>query len=612
MTLTPLQEYIESIHHRFKGLSDGAVADYIPELLKSDPEWFGVTLVTVDGHVYQAGESRQPFSIQSISKAFTYGIALEDKGIAEVSRKIDVEPSGEAFNSISLEPDSGRPRNPMINAGAIVATGLVDGENGEQKLNRIMEVFSLYSGRELEIDHDIYQSEKSTGHRNRAISHLLRNYNILEGDPEDTLDAYFKQCSILVNCRDLALMGATLANGGVNPITGLRATTPEVVPKVLGVMATCGMYDYSGNWIFRVGMPAKSGVGGGIVAVLPGQMALAVFSPRLDEKGNSVRGIAVCETMSQDFGLHMLHTTRMTSSTVIRAKYTGQERRSNVERSTLATKLLDKTAHTIQVIEITGDLIFVSAEIVVAEVTGGLENTKYIVLDLTRVTSLNKSATLLFVTLLQSLKSQGIQVILSGIREQYSFRRHLKKQLGSDAEWLHFEYADIDQALEWCEEQILISNTDRGGSNKPVPFLDQPLGKGFSAEELAFLESLMNYREINTGDVLCRKGEEAVELYLLESGQVSVWLQVNQRLRKRLSVLTAGCTIGEAALFDNTRRSADVIADTHVRLLVLEPAKLFSDDQEISLRIQRKLFRNLAQQSAARLVRKEAELRALI
>ncbi|MGB0723696.1 MAG: glutaminase, partial [Gammaproteobacteria bacterium] len=203
MKPTSFQHYLESLHEAFRTLDSGALADYIPELTKADPNWFGIAVVTVDGHVYQVGDTREDFTIQSVSKAFTYGAALEDTGVEGVMAKIDVEPSGEAFNSISLEPDTGRPRNPMINAGAIVATSLIKEQEKGGRMGAILDTFARYAGRELGIDDEVYRSERDTGHRNRAISHLLRNYEILEGDPEPVLDAYFRQCSILVNCRDL-------------------------------------------------------------------------------------------------------------------------------------------------------------------------------------------------------------------------------------------------------------------------------------------------------------------------------------------------------------------------------------------------------------------------
>ncbi|MGD8673366.1 MAG: glutaminase A, partial [Thiogranum sp.] len=290
---SPLQQYLESLHANLKDCNAGEVASYIPELLRVNHDGFGIAIATVDGHVYQVGDSQEPFTIQSISKAFVYGLALEDNGIETMAARVDVEPSGEAFNSISLRPDTGRPLNPMINAGAIATAAMVEGDKPESKLQRILASFGRYIGHPIKIDEQVFRSEKETGHRNRAIAHLLRSFEILKDPPEGILDVYFQQCSMLVSCRDLAVMGACLANNGVNPITGVRALKTEYVPKVLSVMGTCGMYDYSGNWVYTVGMPAKSGVGGGIVAVLPGQLGLAVFSPRLDERGNSVRGIKV-------------------------------------------------------------------------------------------------------------------------------------------------------------------------------------------------------------------------------------------------------------------------------------------------------------------------------
>ena len=274
MNANSLQNYLQGLHRDCAGINTGAVASYIPELQKADPASFGIVLITVEGHVYQVGDSRQPFTIQSISKAITYGLALEDQGTEAVLSKVDVEPSGEAFNSISLEPETGRPKNPMINAGAIATVGLIEGNTPETKFSRMLNCYEKYLGHPVIIDEDVYRSEKSTGHRNRAIAYLLRNSNIIEKDTDDVLDVYFKQCSLLVTCEDLALIGATLANNGFNPLTGIRALQDRYVPAVLSVMSSCGMYDYSGAWIYEVGMPAKSGVGGGILAVLPGQFGL--------------------------------------------------------------------------------------------------------------------------------------------------------------------------------------------------------------------------------------------------------------------------------------------------------------------------------------------------
>ena len=302
---SPLRAFLRDLHARYQGLTDGTVADYIPELTKADPNWFGLCLVTADGQRFEFGDIEQPFTIQSISKPFVYGMALADLGRAPTLAKIGVEPSGDAFNSIELEAGTHRPHNPMVNAGAIAAASLVTGEGPAERLNHVLDTFARYIGHPVGVDMAVFTSERATGHRNRAIAHLMRNFDIIDERIEEALDLYFKQCSILVTCRDLAMMAATLANGGVHPLSKERAVPPEYVRDILSLMYTCGMYDFAGEWAYRVGLPAKSGVGGGIIAVIPGQAGIAVFSPPLDARGNSVRGIRVCEELSQRFGLHV-------------------------------------------------------------------------------------------------------------------------------------------------------------------------------------------------------------------------------------------------------------------------------------------------------------------
>lgn len=254
----PVQGVLNDVFKRLRADRSGVLATYIPELSKANPEWFAACLVTADGKIYEVGDTQQPFTIQSISKPFVYGMAIEDNGRAEVLKKVWVEPSGEAFNAISLRPEQGQPDNPMINAGAIATTALVQGRTARQKICRILDGIGRYAGRRLQIDHSVYHSESQSGDRNRAIAYMLRNFNIIESDPVPSLDAYFMQCSIAVTCRDLGIMAATLANGGVNPVTGARAIIREHVQSVLSVMGSCGMYDAAGEWIYQVGMPAKS------------------------------------------------------------------------------------------------------------------------------------------------------------------------------------------------------------------------------------------------------------------------------------------------------------------------------------------------------------------
>lgn len=298
---SPIERYLKELHARYSALSEGQVADYIPELAKADPAWFGICIATRDGHVYEVGDTRQAFTIQSISKALSYGLALQDRGEDYMLTRVGVEPSGEAFNAISLKPETGAPFNPMINAGAIATCGQILDVDGRTRIQRILAYLSACAGRQLGVNQQVYQSESDTGHRNRAIGWMLRNFDILGEEPTEILETYFQQCAIQVNCRDLALMGATLANQGRNPLTREQAVDLEVVDNVLSVMSTCGMYDYSGEWIYRVGLPAKSGVGGGILAVLPGQLGIGIFSHRLMRRATAhavSRSAAICHGIS--------------------------------------------------------------------------------------------------------------------------------------------------------------------------------------------------------------------------------------------------------------------------------------------------------------------------
>jgi len=293
---------------RYRDCDEGRIADYIPELTKANPDWFGIALVTVDGEFFGVGDHDQDFTIQSLSKPFTYAQALCERGREEVFRRVGVEPSGDAFDSIIKLDAHNRPHNPMVNSGAIAVTGMIGGGGVEERFERVMGVLERSMGRRPTIDEAVYRSEKKTGHRNRAMAHLMLNFGILEGDVEETLDVYFRQCSVVVTARDMAVMAALLANRGVNPLTGDTAIEPEFIRDTLTVMHTCGMYNYAGEWAYTVGLPAKSGVSGGVIAVLPGQFGICVYSPPVDERGNSVRGIRVCEDLSRDTGMHIFET----------------------------------------------------------------------------------------------------------------------------------------------------------------------------------------------------------------------------------------------------------------------------------------------------------------
>ncbi len=302
---TPLHEALVEIHTRLAAAADGEVPSYIPALAGADPDGFGFSIVDRHGRAFDLGDHAHPFTIQSASKPFVFGLALETHGREAVLTKIGVEPTGEAFNAIELDEATNRPPNPMVNAGAIATADLIDGGDVADRAERMLATLARYAGRPLDVDVGVLTSERLTGHRNRAIAYLMLNVGMIRPRVEETLELYFRQCSVRVTAHDLAVMGATLANGGVNPVTGERAVDQRYVRDVLSVMYTCGMYDSAGEWAYRVGIPAKSGVGGGIVAVAPGRCGIGVYSPRLDAKGHSVRGMRACEELSRLLGLHV-------------------------------------------------------------------------------------------------------------------------------------------------------------------------------------------------------------------------------------------------------------------------------------------------------------------
>jgi glutaminase len=314
----PIQVAVQQALDRYRSLDSGHLADYIPELARVEPDRFGIAVVTTNGAVYLAGDVDVPFTIQSVSKAFSYGLAIERVGRDKVRSRVGVEPSGDAFNAIEFDPATHRPYNPMVNAGAITVAGLLYESYGPSAFDAVLERFSRAAGRPLDLDEAVYRSESETGFRNRAIAYLLRAAGTLEAAVDESVDLYFRLCSIRVTARDLATMASTLANMGENPVTGIEAFDLRAVRDTMAVMFSCGMYDYSGSWICDVGIPAKSGVGGGVIGVVNRQLGIGTFAPRLDAKGNSVRGVQAMCMLSDELGLHAFECTNAGSSFVER------------------------------------------------------------------------------------------------------------------------------------------------------------------------------------------------------------------------------------------------------------------------------------------------------
>jgi glutaminase len=602
--LSPIQEYLETLHARYAPVMDGQVADYIPELSKADPAWFGICIATRDGHVYEVGDTRQAFTIQSISKALAYGLALEDRGEEHVLSRIGVEPSGEAFNAISLKEGSGAPFNPMINAGAIATCGQILSKDGQSRFERLLAYLSGFAGRDLDIDEIVYQSESETGHRNRAIGWLLRNFGIIEEDPHETLETYFQQCSIRVTCRDLALMGATLANQGIQPVTRKRAIAPQFVDNVLGVMATCGMYDWSGEWIYRVGLPAKSGVGGGILAVLPGQLGIGVFSPALDPQGNSLRGIKVCMDLAQELSLHMMNPTA-TPRTAVRLSYHGGEVVAKRRLPHSARMILKSHGKCIHVLELQGGLIFTTFEPVIRQAME-LSNAgcRHIIFDLRALVSANAVSLKLLADLRVRLNQQGVQITICHAGKIASWLDHA----GIPPEAI---FETVDAALEASEDALLLSIT--GSSWRSSGMLEMRQCSIFqpcTAEELALLKSNLPPRRYEAGQLMIKAGESAEEMFVLLAGNAEVQMRGEGTNTLRIDVLTAGMTVGEMAFLDGSPRSANVVAIDTVECLVISRTWFTAlSDTRPALKIT--LLQELMREISARLRQANVEISAL-
>lgn len=558
---SPIQIYLEHLHTKHAANTDGAVATYIPELAKADPEWFGISLVTSDGYLYEVGDSRQPFTIQSISKPFIYGLALDDHGRDQVRAKIGVEPTGDAFNSISLAPDTGCPFNPMINAGAIAASSLVAGHSRADKLERLVTILSAYAGRPLTIDHAVYESERDTGHRNRAIAHLLRNFDIIPTDPEPGLDLYFQQCSVSVDCRDLAFMAATLANGGVNPLTGERAVNGDLIDSILSVMTTCGMYDYAGEWVYTVGLPAKSGVAGGILAVLPGQLGIGVFSPRLDARGNSVRGVAVCTDISRDLNLHFLGAPR-SSRSAIRSHHTLAAISSKRLRTEAERLRLDILGQRVHIYELQGDLVFAGLETAIRTLVNDSATADIAIVDCKRVSAITDCAAPMLQRLVGDFAACDKQLVLASVQRHTRFIRALEERLAAIEPVVYVRtFVDLDRALEWCEDRVLGDQPPPPDAAHAIALSEHQVLRGLAPDALGHLEPILERKQFQPGEMIVRKGDVADGMYLIMRGRVSVTVALANGQEKRLSTLSAGMAFGELAVIDRAVRNADVRAD---------------------------------------------------
>ncbi|HWS58032.1 MAG TPA: glutaminase A [Actinotalea sp.] len=313
-----VRDAVAACHRELVGVRDGTVSDVYPALAQADPSWFGIAVLGVDGHEFVAGDVDVPFALMSVAKPFVFALACARLGVDAVVDHIGVDATGRAFNSLAAVESSPDGRtNPMVNPGAIACTGLLlapghdDAGGVDDAWDELRAGLSAFAGRDLELDDAVHESARTSNQRNRAIGQLLHSLGRL-GDPDGAVDLYTRQSSLAVTARDLAVMGATLADGGINPVTGYAVVSPRVAARTLAVMATAGLYETSGEWLVRVGLPGKSGIGGGIVTAAPGKGGLGTFSPPLDAAGNSVRGVRAAARLSRSLGLDLFGSAAVT------------------------------------------------------------------------------------------------------------------------------------------------------------------------------------------------------------------------------------------------------------------------------------------------------------
>lgn len=579
-----VQEYLESILNAVAQDRSGAVADYIPELAEENPEQFGLCLATMDGNVYEVGDARAEFTIQSMSKPFTYGLALADHGTTAVREKIDVEPSGDAFNEISLESGTGRPRNAMINAGALAASSLVTGSSASERFERIRSTYSAYAGRELELNEEVFSSELRTGDRNRAIAYLLKNQGIIEEDVATATELYFKQCSVNVTCRDLSIMAATLANRGINPVTSERVLDPALVEHVLSVMTTCGMYNDAGAWVTEVGLPAKSGVSGGILAVLPGQLGLAVFSPRLDEHGNSVRGVATCRKLSAEMELHFMHVSRSARSAV-RASFTLANAPSRRLRTPREQRVLEQYGERVRFLELHGDMFFSGAETVIRTVTDLKDSLDLLVLDVSAVEEVSDVARRMFGQLHENVSAAKCTTALVDPDGILSVAEH---DHGDDAA----VFTEIDTATQWCEDWIIANYAEDTDHEGRLELGDHPLAQALSEGAVTTLRHYLQRRDYDDGDTIVARSDEPGGIFLVMAGKAHSTVPREGSGTRTINLLPAGTSFGEVATMSGSPHVTDVHADGATSVDLLTPGeykRLRAEAPQVALELAERL-----------------------
>ena len=520
---SPVTQYLNSMLDAVRDQDSGELADYIEKLKNADPDKLALALCTTQGHIYSAGDTEYEFSIQSISKPFVYALALDMYGPEEVHKYVGVEPSGEAFNQLSLD-NKGRPANPLINAGAITVNQLIGGPEMpvQARVEKIRDYLSRLAGRELAIDQEIHESEMSTADRNMALAHLLREADMLNDQPHDAVSSYISQCSVLVDVKDLAVMAATLANAGTQPVTGEKILTAEACRVTQAVMVSAGMYDASGHWMVNVGIPAKSGVAGGLIGTMPSQIGIASLSPRLDAQGNSVRGVKLFEELSSALGLNLVSSNFYVAPGI-----------RSVNREDGAT-----------VVELQGMINFAAAERNLFDLRR-MRIDDRLVLDVSRVTSFNKAGRDLIKDGLMQFRDQGVDVSIydpenalsdyefsdgttaRAIREfstSFSVPRP-RDEVFSDftrpQEWFDSEFGDADVEETEQGTRVVWKIDEEDDSSLVFDFQDDDSGqtkvnltrRGVNPDEKGYVDAVKGWRDrlLRGLQPILKRGEHARE-----------------------------------------------------------------------------------------------------
>ena len=563
----PVSRYLTRLRDELMSVDAGEVASYIPELARADPSHFAIAIATTDGRVFAVGDASQLFTIQSVSKPFAYAHAFACHGRAAVLDKVGVEPTGEAFNSIVLDDVANQPYNPMVNAGAIAVSELFPGDTPKQRIGAMRSALSRFAGRDLDLDEFVYRSESETGHRNRAIAYLMRNSDMIGDEPEAVLEVYFRQCSMLVNCRDLAVMAASLANDGVNPLTGEAAMPAEFVQDVLSVMHSCGMYDYAGQWAYEVGIPAKSGVSGCVIAVIPGQIGIAIYSPRLDSYGNSVRGVMACRRISADFGLHAF-CSRTGVELVLRHELNGLRIRSKRLRTPAERAILNRSGGAICIIEAQGRLYFGTAERLVHRIRKVAANATHVIVDFRHVQSADRAALCLLQGFSGVPENPNCQLIFSHVLGNGPLANLRSVLAGTKGFSRPIQIFDgLDDALEHVEAEILYLHAP-ASEELMLTLPEIVLFQNLDTEELRLL-SLSVAPKLTTfesGQIIIKKGELGKTFFVIVRGSASVELPSIGHGGRTVQIASVGRSLafGHMALIEGRPRGAQVVAETEL------------------------------------------------